>query len=145
MSAAAAACSCGPTRPAVGDSLWLPGPADVLAHSVLGNLVSNAVKFSPRGETIEISADRTDTTVRMAVLDRGRGIRPETVEALRRGGTLPSDTGTGGERGDGQGLKLAWRYAEGMGGRLELRRRPGGGTEAAVSLPRPPATGFRSA
>jgi len=107
----------------------------LLAESVLGNLVSNAVKFAPQGTAIELFAERAGSDVRIVLRDAGPGVPPELIQRLEHDEALPSRLGTAGETGQGYGLQLAREHVQRMGGRLELKRRNEGGTEAVVRLP----------
>lgn len=118
-----------------GLDLRVQAQPDLLAESVLGNLVSNAVKFAPKGSAIELFAERSGPDVRIVLRDSGPGLPPELLARLEQDEALPSRLGTAGESGQGYGLQLAREHVERMGGRLELKRRSEGGTEAVVRLP----------
>ena len=107
---------------------------EVLCDSVLANLVSNAIKFSPRGAKIELTCGVAGTQVWIRVADRGPGIPGALLDEFRKGHRLPSGKGSEGEKGTGLGLLLAHDYARFMGGELELGPREGGGTEATLRL-----------
>jgi signal transduction histidine kinase len=106
----------------------------LLRDSVLANLLSNALKFSPEGSTIELTVGAQAGQVSFVVEDRGPGMPPEVLAALRRGGQAPSRPGTRGEAGSGFGLMLARDYLTAMGGGLELTPRDGGGLSARIWL-----------
>jgi two-component system sensor histidine kinase KdpD len=94
-----------------------------LALEIIVNLVENARRASPPGETVELvaEADPDDPTrVRLGVLDRGTGIG-ELEDAPPRG----------------IGLEIARRFAQASGGAVTIRPRSGGGSCAWVSLPCP--------
>jgi signal transduction histidine kinase len=118
-----------------GMELSVRAEPDLLIESVLGNLMSNAIKFSPRGAVIEFDAKRLGSDVALIVSDRGPGIPREVLRRLGGDGAVPSKAGTSGEQGQGYGLQLVREHARRMGGHLELRERAGGGTEAEVWLP----------
>lgn len=107
----------------------------LLVESVLGNLVSNAIKFSPEGSAIAVSADEVGDEVRISIRDWGPGLPDDVLAQLDREGASPSSRGTAGERGQGFGLKLAREHVERMGGSLELAR-ASDGTECIVKLKR---------
>ena len=113
----------------------LQSALDLLIESVLGNLMSNAIKFSPRGTVIEFEAKRAGSDIALIVSDRGPGIPSEVLRRLGTDDAVPSKAGTSGEQGQGYGLQLVQEHARRMGGHLELRARADGGTEAAVWLP----------
>lgn len=104
--------------------------------TVVTELVTNAVKYSPARVHVDVTAGADHQTVWFRVADRGVGIRPEHVErAFERFWQL--------ERGDqrryggvGLGLYLVRRILERQNGWVSLRPRDGGGTVAEVRLPR---------
>lgn len=108
--------------------------AALLRNSVLSNLVSNAIKFSPEGSSIELRTSREGDAVRIDVLDRGRGLPPAM---LVRGGATEClvSKGTSGETGSGHGIRIASFYAGLLRGRLEMRNIEGGGASVSVVLP----------
>lgn len=113
---------------------------------VLENLVGNAIKFTPAGGRIEVSArallgerepaagERPDR-VECIVSDNGPGIPPEHLERifeeLHQVGTLVDE----GRRGLGMGLYLARQLVERMGGRITVASTPGVGTTFRFTLP----------
>jgi signal transduction histidine kinase len=117
-----------------GAELEMSVDADLFVESVLGNLVSNAVKFSPLGSTIQFSAEKRGGEVRVVLQDSGPGLPPEIFAAQSGEGALPTRRGTRGEEGQGFGLRLAHEHVERMGGRLEIRNAFNVGTECVVWL-----------
>lgn len=116
------------------DDVEVIGDADRLTQ-VFTNLVSNAVKFAPRGTAVEVSiaADAPDVTV--AVRDHGPGIPPEFRSRIfgrfqQAGGYESRRSG-----GTGLGLSIAKAITELHAGRIWFDEAPGGGTMFAVSLP----------
>lgn len=106
-------------------------------RSIVTNLVENARKYAavpPGGEPILVRTRRQGSAVLLEVLDRGPGIPPaersRVFEAFYRMG----DEHTRTARGTGLGLHLVALHAEAMGGAVEVRGRPGGGTEFRISL-----------
>lgn len=108
----------------------------VLRDSVLSNLMSNAIKFSRPGSSLELEAMLQDGRVCIELRDRGEGIPPELLLTLEVGQDLPSRPGSGGELGQGLGLALAREHLQRMGGRLDLLPREGGGTVSRIVLER---------
>jgi two-component system sensor histidine kinase KdpD len=105
----------------------------VLLERVLVNLLSNALRFSPAGERVVVSASAFGGVVQLRVADRGPGIpadrREEVFVPFQRLGDLDNLSGLG------LGLALSKGFAEGMGGTLEAEDTPGGGLTMVVSLP----------
>ncbi len=101
---------------------------------ILGNLVDNAVRFSPQGGTIDLRVTREDDALVFTVADRGPGVGAEEAERIfdafyRPAGATP-DTGHA-----GLGLSIARALAELQGGSLCYAPRPGGGSEFTLRLP----------
>ncbi len=99
--------------------------ADRLFHA-LDNLVSNAVKYSPRGSTIVVRVGRESGKGQIEVLDEGPGISGDEAADVfgpfSRGNASP----TGGERSTGLGLHIASRMVEAHSGTLGVRPRTDG-------------------
>lgn len=102
-------------------------------RQILGNLVGNAVKFTPRGEVVvQLSSDPYYATIR--VRDTGPGIKPEEREAIfdeyRQGGDRRAR-----RRGTGLGLAIARRLALMHGGSIRLESELGSGSTFVLKLP----------
>lgn len=105
-------------------------------RSIATNLISNAIKFSPTGETVTIKVeDKTDST-EFSVSDRGRGFHPDILSQinLRKGRT--SVEGTLGEKGTGIGLQLVRDFVEAHNGSFGISRNEYGGAIVTVSFPK---------
>jgi signal transduction histidine kinase len=101
----------------------------------LDHLLVNAAKFSPEGGEVEVSAERDGVQVRIAVRDRGPGIRPEERESLFRRFKQIGQVLTDKPPGIGAGLPLARRIVEAHRGLIEIGGGPGAGTVVTVRLP----------
>ena len=99
---------------------------------VLGNLIGNAIKFSPRGTQIVLRVDRIGDHLQVSVRDEGPGIAAEQIEAVfeRFAQVNPHD-----RRGLGLGLFIARRIVEGHSGRIWAESTPGQGTTLLLSFP----------
>ena len=106
----------------------------VLVEQVLFNLIDNALKYSPAGSSIDISAHEQEGSVVIEVADRGVGLaegeREQIFEKLYRG--TASKEGT---RGAGLGLAIARAIVSAHGGSIWAAARPGGGALFSFSLP----------
>lgn len=103
---------------------------------ILRNLISNALKFTERGGTIEIGAIASDNAVvKVYVNDTGIGMDQERLNELF---TLSgkNNTGTGGEKGTGLGLILCKELVELNEGRLEIDSKIDQGSNIFFTLPR---------
>ena len=101
---------------------------------LVGNLVSNALRYAGESAPVEVATRKTDGHVVLEVLDRGPGIPPQETERLK----LPFtrlEAARSGTSGAGLGLAIVERVARSHGGRLELLAREGGGLIARVTLP----------
>jgi two-component system sensor histidine kinase KdpD len=96
---------------------------------VLGNLLENAVRHSPSGEAVAVTAHPDGAQVAIAVTDHGLGVEP----ALGERAFEPFVKGPGGSTG--LGLALCKTIVSSHGGTIALRDAPGGGTVAVVSFP----------
>jgi signal transduction histidine kinase len=112
--------------------------------AVLINLITNAIKFTPDGGTIELVArPAPDQNVEILIADRGVGLDPEAVKhAFQPFFTEldPSRHSSGdfgfNKRGLGLGLSIAKSFVDMHGGTIAIESRDGGGTRITVRLPR---------
>lgn len=103
-------------------------------RQVLGNLLSNAAKFTARG-SIELEARRVGSDIVIRIADTGVGIAPDQIDAIFRPFYRASGHGTSGRRGMGLGLAIAQEIAVLLGGRLEVESTVGVGTTFVLRLP----------
>jgi signal transduction histidine kinase len=95
--------------------------ADLFVEQVLGNILSNAVKFSPTGGRIEVLIQRDAQGFAVVeVRDRGRGIPVQFKEKLFDPRKSISTVGTFGETGLGYGLSIAKSAVEALKGSIEI-------------------------
>ncbi len=124
------------------ESRGLEETGDVLAdppllERVIANLVTNAVRHSPEGRPVLVSASALADRVEVRVTDHGPGLPPEdrdrVFEPFQRTGDNDNTTGLG------LGLALSRGLAEAMGGTLTPEDTPGGGLTMVLSLAAAPA------
>jgi signal transduction histidine kinase len=98
------------------------------------NVVRNALKFSPPGETVEVEARTSGdgTELLITVRDRGPGVPPDMLEAIFE--PFIRVEGSESVRGTGLGLAIARRAMLVHGGRISAALRPGGGLEVMLRL-----------
>ncbi len=84
----------------------------------LENLISNAIKFSPAGKSVQVSVKRAGATFRIEVADEGPGLSAEELPKLFGKFQRLSARPTGGESSTGLGLSIVKRIAELHGGRV---------------------------
>jgi PAS domain S-box-containing protein len=95
---------------------------------VLVNLLSNASKYGPSDEEIELQATLEDGWVRVAVADRGPGISGGRREMVFRRFEYPSAADSPTKVGAGLGLSVVKAIVEAHGGQADVEERPGGGS-----------------
>ncbi len=103
--------------------------------SILRNLVSNAVKFSPRGGVVTISASKTDNGNEIMVADTGIGMTQESIDDLFNIGKVKSLPGTEREMGTGLGLLLSFEFVKRHNGRIKIESQIGKGSTFKIYLP----------
>ena len=107
-----------------------------LITKVLINLISNAVKFSPVNEIVEISANfYNNDFIEFVVKDKGVGISEANHEKVFDIGKIFSTEGTKGEKGSGLGLMLAKQIIEKHGGEIWFFSKEGKGSEFHFTMP----------
>jgi two-component system sensor histidine kinase KdpD len=112
----------------------------VLLERVLGNLLDNALKYSPAGSPVTISAAVREQELEIAVSDRGPGI-PE-AERERVFGKFIRLSRPESKGGTGLGLSIAQGIVQAHGGRIWVEEAPGGGARVVLTVPleaEPPA------
>jgi signal transduction histidine kinase len=109
-------------------------------HHVVGNLLSNAAKFTPPGSRITVRGGIASGTVTITVTDDGPGIAPEEqdqiFELFRQ-----SAHSNASARGTGVGLTIVRRYVELVGGEVDVDSELGRGATFTVRFPAPPTRG----
>jgi len=106
---------------------------------VLGNLLSNAFKFTPDGGRIRIQAERSGDRVQVRVSDEGPGIPREHQSRLFERFYQVDASTTRPHGGTGLGLAIAWHLVHLHGGQIAVESEPGKGATFTVTLPAIPA------
>lgn len=103
---------------------------------VMANLLSNAAKFSPKGDTVEVSIARHyGDSVRISVTDHGPGIADEFQSKIFEKFTQSDSSNTRKEGGTGLGLSISKALVEKHGGRIDYVSRVGIGATFYIELP----------
>ncbi len=104
-----------------------------LLERAMANVIENAVRHSPPGATVHVSAQRVGDNLVIRVVDHGAGVPDAGKElmftAFQRLGDVPRGKGVG------LGLAVARGFVEANGGTIEAEDTPGGGLTMVVSLP----------
>ena len=104
-------------------------------NQVLGNLISNAVKYGEKESEIEVRLHREDGEVEVAVTNHGKGIEPEDIPRIFSRFMRSRATHGSGVRGLGLGLYIAKGVVKAHGGRMWAESTPGDTTTFHVTLP----------
>ncbi|QMV02837.1 hypothetical protein GHV40_15720 [Devosia sp. D6-9] len=109
--------------------------ADCMAlDRMLGNIVDNAIRFTPQGGSVKLAAFAAADGVVIEVSDTGLGMSEDRLASLSQPFVLADATFTR-KTGSGLGIAIARAIAEQSGGRLAIDSSPALGTTVAISLP----------
>lgn len=115
----------------------IPFPKNKLMQ-ILGNLISNALKFTPQGGvvtlTMEMDVLDLEKILRFEVRDTGAGMSGEKIQEILEGRAV-STQGTGNETGFGFGLNLVKHLIESLRGKLDIASKPGEGSLFKITIP----------
>ena len=106
-----------------------------MLHTVLRNLIFNAIKFTNIGGIIKVNAEKQGNEIIISVADSGVGIRKEKQDMLFNNETIISTRGTAEETGTGLGLYLCKQFIEQNHGKLWLKSEPQKGSVFYFSIP----------
>jgi signal transduction histidine kinase len=120
-----------------------PQVLTVLAHknsvtTVIRNLISNAIKFTPKGGTITLSASKSNEEALVSIADTGVGMSKEVIDKLFRIDAKHSTKGTADEKGTGLGLVLCKDFVEKNNGNIGVQSEEGKGSTFYFTLPAAP-------
>ena len=104
-------------------------------HTILTNLVGNAVKYNRAGGQVFVRAARSMGGIEIAVRDTGVGIDPENLSRLGEEFFREKRKETRNVEGNGLGLAIVKRLIERAGGRLQISSAPGAGSEFRAIFP----------
>jgi signal transduction histidine kinase len=102
-------------------------------EQLVENLLTNAVKYSPAPEPIDLDVSVTDTKLEVLCMDRGPGVEPGELERMFESFYRSPNALT--SLGKGLGLTVCRRLVENLGGEIWARLRDGGGLEVGFSVP----------
>lgn len=119
----------------VSEKLTLVHVDKVRLERILNNLIDNAIKYSPKGGEVRITACEDDGSLVVSVSDQGIGIPSEAQSQLFQPFQRLEQTPQTGIRGLGLGLTVCRRLVEAHQGRIWLESQPGKGTTFYFSIP----------
>jgi len=128
------------TKKLITISYSIPPDLEIFADSnmlcaIIRNIVSNAVKFTPKGGAIKVSArSMTDYSVEISVSDTGIGMNKEMIDHLFRLDTNTNRKGTDGEYSTGLGLIICKDFIKKHGGKLVIESDPDGASGGKGSV-----------
>lgn len=114
------------------ETIWVQSDEKLL-RNIFINLLTNSIKFSPTTTPVEAEIEQTQTHVKIQIIDKGIGIKPEDTEKVFTPFNRGSNTGT--IKGTGLGLSIVKRAAETLGGSVHVDSTVGVGTTMTVTLP----------
>lgn len=103
--------------------------------SILRNLLTNAIKFSPRNSVVKITTRHFNNDLEISVADNGTGMTEEVVKKLFVNDFNESHRGTENEKGSGLGGVICKEFVEMHGGKIWAESKPGLGTTVTFTLP----------
>ncbi len=115
-----------------GEALVVQADNDML-KTVVRNFMSNAIKFSPDGSSIDIAMMKEGDFAKVSVTDHGVGIAANRLATIFHKGD--TTYGTGGEEGSGLGLQLCQDFATKIGGECMVESVEGQGSTFSVVIP----------
>ena len=104
-------------------------------NTVLRNLISNAIKFTPENGQVEIFSQQKPNEIEISIQDNGIGIESENLDKLFKIETSHSTKGTANEKGTGLGLILCKDFVEKNGGSIGVESEEGKGSRFYICLP----------
>lgn len=96
----------------------------IFTTSILGNLISNAIKFSPRNSVLLLKIEERDNQVVIEIIDKGIGMPQELAFNIFDPSAKNSRPGTLGEVGTGFGMAQVKSYVDYFGGKIDIESRP---------------------
>lgn len=106
-----------------------------MINSILRNLISNAIKFTPKNGTVAISGQEKPDGFEIKVSDTGVGMDSNTIEQLLLSNKIISNRGTNNEIGTGLGLSICKEFLKKHNSKLKITSQPGYGSNFHFILP----------
>lgn len=106
------------------------------AQTIIGNLVNNAIKFTPEGGKIKIEYKEKDKDYELHIIDTGVGMTNETINKLFKIEEHTTTKGTNNEKGTGLGLMLCNEFVTKNGGTITVISEKGKGSDFILTFPK---------
>lgn len=106
-----------------------------MIKTVIRNLVSNAIKYTPENGLINILGEQVGNTIIIQISDTGTGMNEQTLKSLFRIGETKSQEGTNGEQGTGFGLLLCKEFVDKHNGTIQVESELNKGSNFIISIP----------
>lgn len=106
-----------------------------MLESILRNIISNSIKFTPMGGKIKITSEEKSNVILLKIKDNGVGMEDGLIMDLENHTIADSQRGTKNEKGSGIGLKIVQEFLEKNNGSLSVKSKIGLGTEITLVLP----------
>jgi len=106
-----------------------------MVNSILLNLITNAIKFTQRGDEMIISTSQQNGFAQISVKDNGVGMDEKTLKKIFKLDRKKSTLGTENETGTGLGLLIVKEFVEKHGGSIKVTSQPSKGTNFSFTLP----------
>ncbi len=104
---------------------------------VLGHIISNGLRYSPRGAAVEVGWEFGNNTLSVSISDRGPGIPKSIKDNLDEPFSIGQEVLTKDASGLGLGLTICRHLMTMMGGRIMIQDRDNGGTRVTLLIPNP--------
>lgn len=108
---------------------------EVSIHTVIRNLISNAIKFTNSNGSIWVRTKRNDCVLRIEIIDSGVGMAEETIKKIFEQNEHFTSTGTNNEQGTGLGLMIVKEFVEKNNGAIKVESVIGKGSTFVIELP----------
>lgn len=109
----------------------------VLLYEIMSNLISNAIKFTPKGGLVIVKGEVNykNEALLLIIQDSGKGMPTTIINSLMKGDQVTTSFAHTNRNGWGLGMQTAQEKAKLLGGTLEIERALNGGTVVCVRLP----------
>jgi len=106
-----------------------------MMDTVIRNLLSNSIKFTPRNGSVRIFSEKKNGVIYISIEDTGIGMDEEQINSLFIIGKQYSERDTENEKGSGLGLILCKEFIEKNGGNVSVKSEKGKGSVFSISIP----------